>query len=166
MPSYSFVTLWHLDAPIDRVFPMIDDSLRWPSWWPSVLSVEQLEEGGPDLLGTVRRYTFRGRLPYSLAFDVTATKREPPHALTGSAAGELEGEGRWTLTENGGGTLVRYEWDVRTTIRWMDVFAVLPFVDSIFAFNHHGIMREGMGGLCRQLGVNGRYERADPPGRT
>ena len=63
MPSYSFVTLWHLDAAIDRVFPMIDDSLRWPSWWPSVLSVEDVEEGGADLIGTVRRYTFRGRLP-------------------------------------------------------------------------------------------------------
>ena len=39
MASYSFVTIWKIDAPIDTVYGAIRDSLAWPSWWPQVPSV-------------------------------------------------------------------------------------------------------------------------------
>ena len=159
MADYSFVTIWRLEAPIDRVFALIDESVRWPEWWPSVLAVETLQPGGEDNLGNVRRYTFRGRLPYHLRFDMRLTRREPPTALTGEATGELEGEGRWTLSGEDGRTIVKYEWDIRTTRRWMNLLAPLPFVDAIFRLNHHAVMRDGLDGARRRLGVAGSYER-------
>ena len=159
MPDYSFVTIWHLAAPIERVFDLIDDSLAWPDWWPSVLTVEEVEAGAHDHLGNVRRYTFRGRLPYLLRFDMRLIRRERPTGLEGTATGELEGVGRWSLSAEGEGTVVRYEWNIRTTRWWMNLFAPLPFVDSIFRLNHHAVMRDGLSGARRRLGVEGAYER-------
>lgn len=159
MPRYSFVTLWRLNAPVEDVFATIADSLAWPHWWPSVVAVEESEAGGPDGLGSVRRYTFRGRLPYLLRFDMLVTAHEPPTRLIGRATGELDGEGRWSLSEAGDWTTVRYEWDIRTTRRWMNALGALPFVDAIFRLNHHAVMRAGLAGIRRRLGVRGEYEQ-------
>jgi Polyketide cyclase / dehydrase and lipid transport len=159
MPSYAFATIWRLAAPIDRVFELIHDAERWPSWWPSVRAVQPLprDPSGRDRF----RFTFRGRLPYLLRFDMTITRDEPPTELVGLASGELEGEGHWSLREDGTRTVLRYDWTVRTTRRWMDLLAPLPFVDEIFALNHHAVMRDGLAGARRVLGVSGSYERLD-----
>ena len=162
MADYRFVTEWRLRAPIDQVFAAIDDADAWPSWWPMVRKVEHLRAGDDNLIGEVKRLTFVGKLPYRLAFDMRVTKRERPTALSGSATGELEGVGEWTLREDGEWTVVRYVWAIRTTRWWMNLFAPLPFVKEIFAFNHHAVMRNGLAGIRRQLGgVAGTYLRDD-----
>jgi hypothetical protein len=74
-------------------------------------------------------------------FDVQVTRVEPPFRLEARAAGELDGTGRWTLTSADGGTLVRYDWDVRTTRRWMNLLA--PAARPVFRWNHDELMREG-----------------------
>ena len=58
-----------------------------------------------------------------LGFDVRLTRVQPPSTLEAEAIGELEGTGRWALTSADGGTLVRYNWDIRTTRRWMNLLA-------------------------------------------
>lgn len=161
MPDYAFATIWRLEAPIDRIYDVIDDARGWPAWWPSVLEVEELEPAGPDGTGGLLRCTFRGRLPYLLRFDMRVTRRERPNALEGAASGELEGTGTWTLSESDGWTVVRYDWRIRTTRRWMNLLAPLPFVDAIFRLNHHAVMRQGLSGIRRRLGVDGTYIRLD-----
>jgi hypothetical protein len=76
---------------------------------------------------------------------------QPPSRLEARATGELDGTGRWTLTSADGGTLVRYDWDVRTTRRWMNLLA--PAARPVFRWNHDELMREGGAGLARRLGV-------------
>lgn len=162
MAEYRFVTVWRVQAPIDRVFAEIEDAASWPSWWPNVRSVEQVQNGGEDKVGAVNRMTFVGRLPYPLRFDMRLTRREPPTALVGEAAGELEGVGDWSLHEEDGWTVVRYVWAIRTTAAWMNLLAPLPFVDAIFRLNHHAVMRGGLDGIRRRLGgVEGTYTRED-----
>jgi uncharacterized protein YndB with AHSA1/START domain len=162
MPSYRFVTEWRVNAPIDRVFALIEDTRAWPDWWPSVRSVERLREGDENLVGVVDRMSFVGKLPYGLAFDMQVTRREPPTSLVGSASGELEGPGDWSLQEDGDWTVVRYLWAPRTTRPWMNLLAPLPFVSEIFALNHHAVMRDGLKGIRRRLGgVAGTYRRLD-----
>ena len=57
---------------------------------------------------------------------------------------------------------MRYVWAIRTTARWMNVLAPLPFVDEIFRLNHHAVMRNGLAGIRRRLGgVAGTYTRED-----
>ena len=85
MGTYRFVTDWHVDAPIDRVWDAIHDSERWPEWWHGVISVVPVAKAEDEDAAEVRRYTFRGRLPYSLTFDMRLTRSEPQALLEGRA---------------------------------------------------------------------------------
>src|SRR5262245_50014448 len=68
MASYSFVTEWRLGAPIERVYDTIADATAWPSWWPGVVSVDEIRPPADRVgRGRVLRYTFKGKLPYSLS---------------------------------------------------------------------------------------------------
>src|SRR5512146_1260078 len=149
MSDYAFVTRWRFDAPIERVWEAIRDSDRWPSWWRSAVSVERVASGDAAGVGEVRRFTWRGRLPYTRAFDMRVTRIEPPMAMEGVATGELEGTGLWRLAPESGGTAVRYDWNVRTTTLGMRLLA--PIGRPIFAWNHDAVMREGERGLRRLL---------------
>jgi uncharacterized protein YndB with AHSA1/START domain len=158
MAEYSFVTEWRLEAPIDRVYDALHDSLAWPGWWPAVKSVDEIRPaaaGGG--IGSVRRYTFKGSLPYTLSFDMTVERLQPPTTLAGRAAGELEGTGVWTLSERDGATVARYDWNIRTTRWWMNLLA--PLARGVFKSNHDLVMRSGAKGICTLLGgVNGTCE--------
>ncbi len=152
MADYSFVTIWRHRAPIEAVYDAISDSLHWPEWWPTVTAVEEVVAGDPDSgVGNIRRYTFKGSLPYTLSFDLAVTGTRRPSMLAGSATGELEGTGVWTLTEEADGiTVARYDWNVRTTRWWMNLLA--PIARPLFKSNHDLVMRAGAAGLCTRLG--------------
>jgi hypothetical protein len=150
--SYAFRTEWHVPAPIDRVFELLHDSLAWPEWWPAVTAVEQMRPAtGGATVGSVLRYTFKGKLPYTLTFDMLVDRDEPPTSIGGRASGELEGTGLWTLREEGGVTIARYDWNIRTTAWWMNLLA--PLAGGAFRSNHDYVMRSGAEGIGRRLGV-------------
>lgn len=152
MATYSFVTRWRAEAPIDRVFDVIADSERWPGWWRGVRSVELLERGDDSGLGWLHRYEFRSALPYSLIFDVRTTDVQRPVRLAGESSGELVGSGIWTLTADGtNATRVRYDWNIATTRWWMNLLA--PVSRRAFTWNHDVIMDWGREGLARELGA-------------
>lgn len=141
MAEYHFVSTWQIQAPIERVWEEIYHAERWPAWWKYVTGVDELEPGAADGVGKRMRLLFRTRLPYTLGFDLQVTRVQPPSGLEARATGELDGTGRWTLTSADGGTLVRYDWDVRTTRRWMNLLA--PAARPVFRWNHDELMREG-----------------------
>jgi hypothetical protein len=149
--EYHFVSTWQIQAPIERVWEEIYHAERWPGWWKHVAGVDVLEPGGADGAGRRLRLLFRTRLPYTLGFDVCLTRIQPPSELVAEAAGELEGTGRWTLSPADGGTLVRYDWDIRTTRWWMNLLA--PVARPAFQWNHDELMREGGESLARRLGA-------------
>lgn len=149
MDEYLFSTLWRIEAPLDQVCATIEHSMHWPNWWKCVQKVEEIESGDERGIGSVRRYTWKGLLPYRLTFDIRVTRAEPLAMVEGIASGELEGIGRWQFVEQGAITLVHHEWRVRTTKRWMNLLALIA--RPLFAWNHHYIMRRGEGGLARLL---------------
>jgi uncharacterized protein YndB with AHSA1/START domain len=151
MAEYHFVSRWRIQAPIERVWEEIFHAERWPSWWKYVDRVDELERGAADGVGRRQHLLFRTRLPYKVGFEVRATRVQPPLTLEADATGELEGTGRWMLTPDDGGTLVRYNWDVRTTRWWMNLLA--PVARPAFRWNHDELMREGGESLARRLGA-------------
>lgn len=152
MARYEFVTIWRVDAPVERVFDAISESEKWPEWWPGVERVEEIAPGNTgDGVGNLRRYTWKSKLPYRLTFDMRTTRVERPFLLEGVAEGELDGRGRWTLTSIPGGTEVRYDWTVQTTQRWMNLLA--PVAKPVFRWNHDVVMGWGGEGLARRLGA-------------
>ena len=111
MPGYEFLTTWLVDAPLERVWDVIYDAESYPRWWNGVERVVELEPGadGDQGIGSLARYTWRSKLPYTLEFDMRVTRVERPHLLSGQASGELEGTGTWRFYEGSLGTAVTYE---------------------------------------------------------
>jgi hypothetical protein len=145
---YSFLSTWVLDAPIERVWDAIHATERWPEWWRGVKVAEKLGNGGENGVGSRHRYVWRSKLPYDIEFTMRTTRVQRPHLLEGVATGQLQGIGRWRLAE-GRGTTVVYEWDVETTIPWMN--AVAPLGRPVFHWSHDLVMRNGAHGLAGLL---------------
>ena len=149
MVNYRLVSEWLLRAPIKAVWDELFHSERWPQWWYGLEHVEQLETGDADGIGSVRRFTWKGALPYRLVVDMRLTRTDPYRLLESRATGELEGNGRWVLSEQGGMTRARYEWDVETMKPWMNRLA--PLFRPFFEWNHDVVMRGGERGLKKLL---------------
>ena len=160
MSEYAFVTLWHVRAPIDLVWEELFHSERWPRWWKGLERVVEVRRGDDNSVGSIRRFTWKGRLPYTLVVDMRVTRVEPPVTLESAASGELEGQGLWRLSHDEDGTMVRYEWNVRTTKRWMNVLA--PLARPLFRWNHDMVMRDGGKGLKQLLEISVAREQVCP----
>jgi len=148
--EYEFLTSWVLAAPRERVWDAIYASESWPEWWRGVIEAEREAPGDESGIGQVGRYVWRSKLPYNLEFRMRTTRVQRPHLLEGEASGDLAGIGRWRFFEEGASTAVIYEWNVRTTKAWMNLFA--PIARPFFALNHDWVMRNGGTGLAALLG--------------
>jgi hypothetical protein len=149
MAEFQFVTVWRIAAPLPQVCDAVSQCLQWPQWWKGVEKVEEFDPGDTAGVGSLRRFTWRGRLPYRLCFDVLVTRIVPLTMLEGRASGEVEGIGRWQFADDGGVTVVRYEWLVRTNRWWMNIIA--PIARPLFKWNHDQVMRQGAEGMARLL---------------
>ena len=149
MAEFRFITIWRIEAPLASVCDAISQCLHWPKWWKGVEQVEELAPGDIHGIGSVRRFTWKSRLPYRLTFDVRVTRAEPLSLLEGRASGEVEGLGRWRFSHSEAITVVHYEWYIRTNRRWMNLLA--PIARPVFKWNHDQVMRQGARGLARLL---------------
>ena len=152
MAHYEFVTGWCVEAPIERVFAVLNDSAAFPEWWKGVTAVDVLEPGDADGVGELARWSWRSALPYTLRFDSRVTRIEAPHLIEGQATGELEGTGTWRLFSGPGSTAVLYTWHVRTTKPWMNMWG--PLAAPAFRWNHDHVMCQGGVGLAARLGAS------------
>ncbi len=152
MKNYEFATIWRVRAPIEAVWNEIYHSELWPTWWKGVESVVEVQRGDDAGVGSIRRYTWKSKLPYRLSFDMRTVRIEPPHMLEGIATGELDGRGVWRLSSEGSETVARYDWQVYTTKKWMNLLA--PLARPAFNWNHDIIMGWGAEGLAHRLGAS------------
>ena len=150
MASYTFITTWIVDAPRADVWRAIYDIERWPEWWRGVRKVQQLEEGDAAGIGALYRHEWRSVIPYPVRFDARITRIEPLDLIEADAHGELAGVGRWRFFGERE-TTITYEWNVRTTQRWMNLAA--PLARPIFRWNHNVVMHQGGEGLAHLLGA-------------
>jgi len=149
MSYYALTTEWDVAAPLAQVWTALMAAERWPAWWTGLQGVIELVPGMSGLVGCVRRFTWKGRLPYTLTMDLRVMRIEPPRLLEGLATGDVEGVGRWELEEQPGGTHVRCTWRVRTTKRWMRWLD--PVARRAFVWNHDAVMQAGGRGLKQLL---------------
>lgn len=150
MASYAFVTVWRFDVAKESIWNALLRSEDWPKWWPYVLAVEQRAPGDVSGIGAVHRYTWKSPLWYTLEFEIRATRIEEPVLLEGLASGDVQGMGRWHLSQEAGVTSVRYDWDVHTTPAWIN--AVSDLGRPVFRWSHDRVMRAGGEGLARWVG--------------
>lgn len=150
MSDYEFITIWHFDSPLERVWNEIYASERWPEWWKGVLSMTELKPGNADSIGAIRRSTWKSALPYTLEFDLEVMRVEKYKLIEARAFGELEGTGTWHFEAEGENkTRAQYDWRVKTTKPWMNLIA--PLAKPFFRWNHDIIMSWGEEGLKKRL---------------
>ena len=151
MATYEFVTVWRVKAPLEKVWDLIFHSENWPEWWRGVEKVEKLKDGDVNHIGAIHRYTWKSKLPYRLIFEMESTRVLPMSLIEGHAIGELQGTGRWQLSNDGELTTIRYDWRVETTKAWMNLLS--PLARPLFKWNHDVVMGWGGEGLAQRLGV-------------
>jgi hypothetical protein len=150
MSVYEFVTVWSLDAPIEKVWEEVKHSGNWNEWWKGVLRVEELKKGDDDGLGSIGRSTWKSAQPYTLEFDSEIVRIEHLRLIEARAFGELEGNGLWQFFDEGNSrTRVQYDWKVGTTKPWMNLIA--PIAKPFFRWNHDVIMSWGEEGLKKRI---------------
>lgn len=149
MAEYHLRTIWHIGAPLEDIYADIENSLQWSEWWPSALKVEQVANGNPDGIANIRRYTWQGRLPYHVVFDIRATRIHKLVAIEGTAQGDLSGVGRWEFKRAGTVSIIHFDWHVHSERWWMNLLA--PFARALFIHNHSYIMSQGGAALAKRL---------------
>jgi hypothetical protein len=155
MTDYHFVSTWRLQAPIEQAWEEIVHTERWPSWWKYVARVDQLNPG--DATGLGRRHRTRPTpapgVHHPAALPARLRHPGAPHPATHHPGGRRHRRtgGRRPLDTDPRRrrTLVRYDWDVRTTKWWMNLAA--PVARPVFTWNHDALMREAAQGLAHRL---------------
>ncbi|MBO1269688.1 SRPBCC family protein [Arthrobacter cavernae] len=159
--DYEFVTVWRVAGTLEEVRDVLGDAASLGRWWPSVyLNVTTLNPGNPDGTGKVVDLFTKGWLPYTLRWKLTVTEPITTHGFALTAAGDLNGTGRWTFEKDGPEVVIRYDWIVSTAKPLLRRLSWL--LKPAFSANHHWAMARGQESLALEL----RRRRAGTdPGR-
>ena len=148
--DYHFVTHWRVEGTREEVADLLFNAEGLVDWWPSVyLSMERLKAPGPDGTGGVVALYTKGWLPYTLRWQFEVTSADYPNTLTIAATGDFNGEGRWTITQDGPWIDVTYDWRIRADKPLLKYLSWLT--KPIFSANHHWAMRKGEESLKLEL---------------
>lgn len=148
--DYEFTTFWRAAGTREEVVDVLRDARELPRWWPAVyLSVDPADPGGPDGVGASSQLHTTGWLPYTLRWELTLAEPVRPEGFAIRARGDLNGTGRWTLTQEGPEAVVRFDWKVsaaKPLLRRLS-WALRP----LFAANHRWAMATGQESLALEL---------------
>ncbi|MCZ2402057.1 SRPBCC family protein [Paenarthrobacter sp. Z7-10] len=166
--EYQFLSVWRVPGTPREVVDVLGDPLTLPRWWPSVyLDVHQVLPGAADGNGrTVDLYT-KGWLPYTLRWTLTVTEPITESGFGLTAAGDLNGTGRWTFRADGPETVITYDWRVSAAKPMLRQLSWL--MKPVFAANHRWAMLRGEESLHLELrrrraaGSAGRQNVPGPP---
>ncbi|MEX0667745.1 MAG: SRPBCC family protein, partial [Acidimicrobiia bacterium] len=148
--DYRFLTVWRVAGTVDEVMAVLDDAESLPRWWPSVyLSVVPVEDGASDGTGRSVELHTKGWLPYTLRWVLTITEAMSPTGFALSAAGDLNGTGRWTFAQDGPEVVIGYDWRVTATKPLLRRMSWL--LKPVFSANHRWAMARGEESLRLEL---------------
>jgi hypothetical protein len=148
--DYRFVTVWRVAGTVDEVKAVLADAVGLVRWWPSVyLDVVPVTEAGPDGTGYAADLYTKGWLPYTLRWRLTITEPMTDSGFALSAAGDLNGSGRWVFVPDGPEVQITYHWDVSAAKPLLRRFSWL--FRPVFAANHRWAMARGEESLRLEL---------------
>jgi hypothetical protein len=140
---YRFRSTWHIDAEPDRVYAALVAVESYPTWWPQVRKVRQLDESSGEL-------TCRSLLPYDLTFVVHREIEDSAgRILRATMTGDLAGTSQWTVQPDGTGTAAIFDEDV--FVRRAMIRTAGRVARPALTFNHGLMMRSGEKGLRSHL---------------
>src|ERR1700681_3625658 len=148
---YDFTDVWTVPVSMDLAWRMVDDVAGWPAWWPDYRFAEVISDvkHGPGARWHVR---VKSDLPYTLDFNFTVLKHEPPQYVRTRVEGFFEGEIDWGLESLAGG-MPRMRLHEQTETQWglINLSARLGG-RRLLTSNHASAMRRGEMGMKAALG--------------
>ncbi len=150
MSQFQFVTRWSFQAPIEKVWEMLNRPERFPEWWPGFEQSELLS-GEAGAIGAVYGYRVRGSAGLIFDFTLQIEEKQAPRYLRLKADGDFVGSGIWNLSARGLDTLVTYDWRVGVTRPALRLLGQLPGVRSYMERSHDKVMAQGGENLSRLL---------------
>jgi uncharacterized protein YndB with AHSA1/START domain len=146
--KYRFVDTWHVPAPVEHVYDIVGDAMRYPEWWGAFV-LDVAGDDGPPRAGRRSSFVVRGFLPYKVRWSATTTDAERPHGFGMALSGDFDGEGRWTFTPDGDGTRAELDW--RPEVNKPLIRYLTPLLRPLFAKNHSWAMDRGQEGIVRLI---------------
>ena len=150
--DYEFRTVWRVAGTPEEVAAALGDATALPLWWPSVYLSAEPVAGGPEPLPGIPRPTrlhTKGWLPYTLRWTLAVTEPITPRGFALTAAGDLNGTGRWSFEADGPETVITYDWRVRAAKPLLRRLSWL--LKPAFAANHRWAMARGQESLALEL---------------
>lgn len=148
--EFHIVSHWRVEAKISEVADVLSEPQRFPNWWGDVyLGVKTIAKGDKNHIGQTVAVYSRGWLPYRLNWQGTLTQNNMPHSWAIKATGDLDGEGVWTLVQNGPIAEITYDWRVRSDRLLFRALA--PLFRKLMISNHHWAMAKGETGLKAEI---------------
>jgi hypothetical protein len=142
--DYRFRNLWSVRATTARVFETLVDLANYPTWWPDIRAVEQIDDDTAEV-------TCRSVLPYVLTFRLHRAEQDPAAGrMRVDITGDLEGYVLGVVAEDGtSGALLAISQRVVVTKPLLRVLA--PVGRPFFHVNHTLMMRRGLRGFRAYL---------------
>lgn len=143
MSTYRFRSQWRLPAAPERVYAVLADVERYPTWWPQVRRARRIDAASGEL-------TCRSLFPYDLTF-VMRREVEDAEALVLRArlSGDLDGTSQWTVAPAAGGAVAVF--DEHVAVGSSTLRAAGRVLRPALRFNHDLMMRAGERGLRHHL---------------
>jgi hypothetical protein len=144
---YKFGYRWIVRGPIDTVFRYVGDARTFLDWFTVFKEVHADDPVGPIKVGSHSTMRVKALLPYTLDWDVTVARHEPPRLLETAVKVSLRGRfcmhGRITfsLEEQPDGTVVVWNNQEIAADKPLPRF-LHPLAQAIFAYNHRWAMNQ------------------------
>jgi uncharacterized protein YndB with AHSA1/START domain len=141
---------WHLATTPTAVWRVLTQLESWPVWWSAVTEVKRASDGNARGEGAVLHSFWKGWRSRLVAVEMRTLVAEENVLLVLKSSGNMQGLGRWELTEIPVGVTVRYTGEVSLTpfLQWF-----YPVLQPFMSLHYQHTMRAGAEGMARQLGV-------------
>ncbi|MDQ3809804.1 MAG: hypothetical protein M3336_05890 [Chloroflexota bacterium] len=138
---------WLVRGPIETVFRFVSDARTYLDWFTVFKEVHADDAVGPIQVGSHTTMRVKALLPYTLDWDVTVVRHEPPSLhetavkLSLSSRFGMHGWIRFRLAEQPGGLIAVYNEQELAADRPQPRL-LRPLTQAAFTFNHRWAFRQ------------------------
>ena len=145
---YHFVTDWSFKAPVNRVWDVIKEVEAMPTWWPGFQKAQIRGADKTIRVGTMIDASVKWVLG-DLNLTIEVSQLDTNKKLLLKTSGDLQGTGRWLLTQHGSETRTKYYWDVSTTGWLINLVGLLT--KPLLVRSHAKVMAAGYKALKSRI---------------
>jgi hypothetical protein len=138
---------WRIRGPLETVFRYVGDARTFREWFTVFKEVHPDDPSGPIHVGSHTTMRVKAQLPYTLDWDVTVARHEPPRlqetAVKVSLGGRFAMRGRiiFRLEPHADGTVTVFNEQELRADRPLPGF-LKPLAEWMFRYNHRWAMRQ------------------------